>query len=128
MDIEPFFSVHLYHYHIADLSLYVIDVMHDQVIFFCLLKRVPCPFQMYPLSVSLHVLELKEFTKIILFSRKQFKKICKREVEVPGITIMRDVAIAKSEFVPDQKAVTKIQTWHEDDVLWEYCCLPEVRL
>ena len=40
---------------------------------------------------------------------------------------MRDVAIAKSEFVPDQKAVTKIQTWHEDDVLWEYCCLPEVR-
>ena len=64
---------------------------------------------------------------MISFSRKQFEKICKREVEVPGITIMRDVAIAKSEFVPDQKAVTKIQTWHEDDVLWEYCCLPEVR-
>ena len=58
--------------------------------------------------------------------RDQFEKICKREVQVPGITIMRDVAISKSEFVPDQKAVTKIQTWHEDEVLWEYCALPEV--
>lgn len=42
------------------------------------------------------------------------------------MTIMRDVAISKSEFVPDQKAVTKIQAWHTDEVLWEYCCLPEV--
>lgn len=58
--------------------------------------------------------------------RDQFEKICKREVQVPGITIMRDIAISKSEFVPDQKAVTKIQTWHEDEVLWEYCALPEI--
>lgn len=58
--------------------------------------------------------------------RKRFEEICRREVEVPGITIMRDVAILKSEFVKDQKAVTKIQTWHADPVLWEYCCLPEV--
>ena len=59
-------------------------------------------------------------------SREEFEKICKQEVVVPGMTVMRDVAIAKSEFVPDQKAVTKIQTWHDDDVLWEYCCRPEV--
>ena len=38
---------------------------------------------------------------------------------------MRDVAIAKSEFVKDEKAITKIQTWHTDDVLWEFCCLPQ---
>lgn len=58
--------------------------------------------------------------------REQFEKICKREVVVPGMLVMRDVAISKSEFVPDEKAVTKIQTWHDDEVLWEYCCLPEV--
>jgi len=40
---------------------------------------------------------------------------------------MRDVAISKSEFVADQKAITKIQTWHADEVLWEYCSLPEVK-
>ncbi|WAR25346.1 PAHX-like protein, partial [Mya arenaria] len=59
-------------------------------------------------------------------SEKRFEKICRREVEVPGMTIMRDVAIAKSEFVPDEKAVTKIQTWHTDEVLWEFCCLPQL--
>lgn len=58
--------------------------------------------------------------------RKRFEQICRREVMVPGITVMRDIAIAKSEFVPDQKAVTKIQAWHMDEVLWEYCCLPQI--
>lgn len=58
--------------------------------------------------------------------RDRFEKICKREVKVPGITIMRDIAIVESEFVPDQKAVTKIQTWHEDEVMWEYCVSPEI--
>ena len=99
--------------------------------FFLPIQWVPCGNASFKCNVSSVSLSpsprIKLFTKIISFSRKQFEKICKREVEVPGITIMRDVAIAKSEFVPDQKAVTKIQTWHEDDVLWEYCCLPEVR-
>lgn len=58
--------------------------------------------------------------------RKRFEQICRREVEVPGMTLMRDIAIAKSEFVADQKAVTKIQTWHTDEVLWDYCCLPQI--
>ncbi|XP_077989224.1 phytanoyl-CoA dioxygenase, peroxisomal-like isoform X2 [Glandiceps talaboti] len=39
---------------------------------------------------------------------------------------MRDVAIAKSEFVPGEKAVTKIQDFVHDPVLFEYCCLPEI--
>ncbi|XP_060601683.1 phytanoyl-CoA dioxygenase, peroxisomal-like [Ruditapes philippinarum] len=58
--------------------------------------------------------------------RQRFEQICRQEVKVPGMTIMRDVSIVKSEFVPDQKAVTKIQTWHTDDVLWEYCCHPKI--
>lgn len=58
--------------------------------------------------------------------RMRFEQICRGEVEVPGMTIMRDVAIAKSEFVADQRAVTKIQTWHTDEVLWQFCALPQI--
>lgn len=39
---------------------------------------------------------------------------------------MRDVAIVKSEFVPDQKAVSKLQDYQEDPELFRYCTLPEV--
>ncbi|KAG7270316.1 hypothetical protein CRUP_030216 [Coryphaenoides rupestris] len=39
---------------------------------------------------------------------------------------MRDVDIASSEFVPDQKAVSKIQDFQEDPELFRYCALPEV--
>ncbi|CAH1784252.1 unnamed protein product [Owenia fusiformis] len=58
--------------------------------------------------------------------RHRFEKLCSREVQTPGLLIMRDVAIAKSEFVPGEKAVTKIQDFTHDPVLFEYCCLPEV--
>lgn len=39
---------------------------------------------------------------------------------------MRDVAIARSEFVPGEQAVTKLQEFQNDDVLFGYCELPEV--
>ncbi|XP_061167989.1 phytanoyl-CoA dioxygenase, peroxisomal-like [Saccostrea echinata] len=58
--------------------------------------------------------------------RDRFEKICKKEVEVPALIIMRDVAIARSEFVPGQQAITKIQSFENDDVLFSYCALPEV--
>ncbi|KAG8440009.1 hypothetical protein GDO86_005976 [Hymenochirus boettgeri] len=58
--------------------------------------------------------------------RKQFEKLCKKEITIPGLLIMRDVAIAKSEYVPDQKAVTKIQDFQEDPVLFSYCSLPQI--
>ena len=44
------------------------------------------------------------------------------------MTIMRDIAIAKSEFVPGEKAITKVQDFQNDDVLFQYCRLPEVGL
>ena len=42
------------------------------------------------------------------------------------MVVMKDVAIAKSEFMQGEKAVTKIQDFQHDDVLFEYCALPEV--
>ena len=35
--------------------------------------------------------------------------------QIPGLTIMKDVAIAKSEFNPDESAITKIQNFQ----VWE---------
>ncbi|XP_034018817.1 phytanoyl-CoA dioxygenase, peroxisomal [Thalassophryne amazonica] len=58
--------------------------------------------------------------------RKEFEHICRQEIQVPGMTVMRDVAIAKSEFIPDEKAVTKLQDFQEDPELFWYCTLPEI--
>lgn len=58
--------------------------------------------------------------------RDQFQKICKGDVKVPMLTIMKDVAIAKAEFVPGEKAVTKIQNFQLDEELFSYCKLPVV--
>ncbi|KAG5267643.1 hypothetical protein AALO_G00224010 [Alosa alosa] len=58
--------------------------------------------------------------------RAEFERICKREVKVPGLVVMRDVAISKSEFMPDQKAVSKLQDFQEDPELFRYCALPQI--
>lgn len=42
------------------------------------------------------------------------------------MTVMRDVAIAKSEFKTGEKAITKVQDFTMDEELFNYCCLPEV--
>ncbi|XP_072235198.1 phytanoyl-CoA dioxygenase, peroxisomal [Leuresthes tenuis] len=58
--------------------------------------------------------------------RKEFERICRREVQVPGLVVMRDVSILKSEFVPDQKAVSKLQDFQESPALFQYCSLPQI--
>ncbi|CAB1345853.1 unnamed protein product [Coregonus sp. 'balchen'] len=58
--------------------------------------------------------------------RAAFERICRREVQVPGLVVMRDVSIAKSEFVPDQKAISKLQDFQEDPELFRYCSLPQI--
>ncbi|XP_030006364.1 phytanoyl-CoA dioxygenase, peroxisomal [Sphaeramia orbicularis] len=58
--------------------------------------------------------------------RREFERICLQEVKIPGMVVMRDVAIAKSEFVPDQKAVSKLQDFQEDPELFQYCSLPQI--
>lgn len=58
--------------------------------------------------------------------RKRFEEICTGKVKVPGMTVMRDVAIAKSEYVQGERAITKLQDFQNDEVLFGYCCLPEI--
>ncbi|XP_043570107.1 phytanoyl-CoA dioxygenase, peroxisomal isoform X3 [Chiloscyllium plagiosum] len=39
---------------------------------------------------------------------------------------MRDVSISKTEYVPDQRAISKIQSFENNETLFKYCCLPEI--
>jgi phytanoyl-CoA hydroxylase len=48
------------------------------------------------------------------------------KVKVLGMVVMKDIAIAKSEFADGEKAITKIQDFTLDDELFQYCCLPEI--
>jgi len=53
---------------------------------------------------------------------QRFKDICEGKVKrSKGMFIMQDVAIAKSEFVNGQRAVTKLQEFQNDEVLFQYC-------
>lgn len=42
---------------------------------------------------------------------ERFRDICTGAVNSPGLTIMKDVSIAKSEFRKDERAITKIQNF-----------------
>ena len=44
-----------------------------------------------------------------------------------GLLVMRDVTIAKSEYVPSEKVVSTVQDFQEDEELFRYCTLPEVQ-
>ncbi|XP_033106639.1 phytanoyl-CoA dioxygenase, peroxisomal-like [Anneissia japonica] len=56
----------------------------------------------------------------------RFRGICNGTVKVPALTIMKDVSIAKSEFVVGERAITKIQDFQFDPVLFEFCALPQI--
>ena len=60
------------------------------------------------------------------YFRDRFKEICTGNVKVPGMIVMKDVAIVKSEFMDGEKAINKVQDFQHDPVLFEYCAQPEV--
>ena len=59
--------------------------------------------------------------------RERFQDICSGKVpRSPGMTVMKDVSIVKSEYVKGERAINKIQDFQYDDVFFSYCCLPEI--
>ncbi|GCB73201.1 hypothetical protein scyTo_0006668 [Scyliorhinus torazame] len=81
--------------------------------------------QFYEENGFLLIKKLVSDEDIQLF-RDEFERICRREIEVPGITIMKDVAINKAEYVEGQHAVSKIQNFENNEILFKYCSLPEI--
>ncbi|KHJ97935.1 hypothetical protein OESDEN_02091 [Oesophagostomum dentatum] len=53
--------------------------------------------------------------------KDRFRDICQGKDVPPNMTVMRDVAIAKSEFVSGEKAITKLQDFQDDPVLFDFC-------
>ncbi|XP_043740796.1 phytanoyl-CoA dioxygenase, peroxisomal-like isoform X2 [Cervus elaphus] len=58
--------------------------------------------------------------------RNEFDRICREEVKPFGLSVMRDVTIPKSEYVPSEKMISKVQDFQEDEELFRYCTLPEI--
>ncbi|XP_041486841.1 phytanoyl-CoA dioxygenase, peroxisomal [Microtus oregoni] len=58
--------------------------------------------------------------------RAEFERICRKEVDAPGMIVMRDVAIAKLNCELSEKVVSKVQDFQENKELFRYCSLPEV--
>jgi len=56
--------------------------------------------------------------------RNRFDEICRGEVEVPGLIVMKD--IASKDKALDQRVLNKIQNFAADDVLFQFCCHPNV--
>ncbi|XP_076210640.1 phytanoyl-CoA dioxygenase, peroxisomal-like [Aptenodytes patagonicus] len=57
--------------------------------------------------------------------RKEFMRICKKEVNPPGAMIMKDESL-RSQYGQSEKVVNKVQDFQEDKELFRYCTLPEV--
>lgn len=59
--------------------------------------------------------------------RRRFQKICDGELYVPGMTVMKDVTFVKTHAnEKGERFINKIQSFENDEVLFEYCRLPEV--
>nr|XP_033815132.1 phytanoyl-CoA dioxygenase, peroxisomal [Geotrypetes seraphini] len=58
--------------------------------------------------------------------RKEFERICKKEVSISGLIVMRDVSLVKSEYIAEETSVSKIQDFMEDEELFRYCRLPQI--
>ena len=57
---------------------------------------------------------------------ERFNQICDGEVQVPGITVMKDVTHVKSKRSSGERTVNKLQNFENDDVLFSYCELPQI--
>lgn len=61
--------------------------------------------------------------------REHFRKIVAGEVSRGNMLVMRDIVLAKQkpgEEAKDERQVTKIQDWQDDQVLFQYCKHPDV--
>ncbi|XP_025947074.1 phytanoyl-CoA dioxygenase, peroxisomal [Apteryx rowi] len=57
--------------------------------------------------------------------RKEFVRICNKEVNPLGAMIMKDEMLRSQSVLPE-KVVNKVQDFQEDEELFRYCTLPQV--
>ncbi|XP_066284697.1 phytanoyl-CoA dioxygenase, peroxisomal-like [Branchiostoma lanceolatum] len=83
--------------------------------------------QFYEENGFLVIKDLISHDKIDVY-RQHFEDICRGDVTVPGLTIMKDISLVKSKsnLPKDSSSVNKIQNFHDDPVLMGYCADPKV--
>jgi phytanoyl-CoA hydroxylase len=60
---------------------------------------------------------------------KRFHEICNlstEEIRNLNFLVMRDIAIAKTEFKGSENSITKLQDWQDDPALFEFCKHPKI--
>lgn len=59
--------------------------------------------------------------------KNRFEEIIQdKDIKIPGLMVMRDIAVSKRFDMPPHMAVNKLQDFQEDPILFEYCILPEI--
>lgn len=62
---------------------------------------------------------------ILYFFRQRFKDICDNKVSDSAVfTVMKDISYTKKN--SNERVINKIQDFVYDDVLFDYCQLPQV--
>ncbi|XP_076329292.1 phytanoyl-CoA dioxygenase, peroxisomal-like isoform X2 [Tachypleus tridentatus] len=79
--------------------------------------------QFYEENGFLIIQNLVSKEKLQIYSQR-FQDICDRKIKVPGLTVMRDISYKDSD--TNEHVVNKIQDLFLDEVLFDYCKLPEV--
>lgn len=60
--------------------------------------------------------------------KERFLALCDRRLPWNGITMMKDISLAKSSTVTGERLYNKAQDFVYDDVLFQYCLYPPVSL
>lgn len=69
---------------------------------------------------------IKFYLWMLLGIRERFEALCDKRLPWNGITMMKDVSLAKMG-VTGQRLYNKAQDFVYDDVLFQYCVHPQVR-
>lgn len=94
------------------------------------LSHLNSEYERHCINISHLILALSTDIKLsrFVFYRQRFQKICNGEIYVPGMTVMKDITFVKTRTNENgERVINKIQRFENDDVLFEYCKLPQVR-
>lgn len=65
-------------------------------------------------------------SKLLDACKERFIALCDRQIPWNGMTMMKDVALAKIKNAKGERVFNKVQDFVYDDVLFQYCIYPAV--
>uniref|UniRef100_A0A8C8A6X9 phytanoyl-CoA dioxygenase n=1 Tax=Otus sunia TaxID=257818 RepID=A0A8C8A6X9_9STRI len=122
-------------------SLQVSFALRPAVVLHTQLSLTACTLHVYTLDSTILTTERRQFYKdnrYLLVQklvsdedierfRKEFVRICNKEVNPPGVLLMRH-EIHRPNFIRSEKTVNKVHDFQEDGELFRHCTLPELKI